>query len=146
MIHGLNNRFLYAVTQLQCICKKGSDIKQYAGTGFFVVKDEQPYLITNRHVADPGYKDPSIEGYKLVEVVFHNRNYNRQTHKVDLEECHMVIWTSQRRMLNLFVKLSDQNQTCLGYGMAKKGRMKFNLSLSWDCTIIVILLAQEMHL
>ena len=95
MIHGLNNRFLYAVTQLQCIYKKGSDIKKYTGTGFFVVKDEQPYLITNRHVADPGYKDPSLEGYKLVEVVFHNRKYNEQTHKVDLEECHMVIWNLQ---------------------------------------------------
>lgn len=92
MLHGLNNTFLYAVTQLQCTCRNGKDIKKYTGTGFFVVKDSKPYLITNRHVAEPDYKNPMLEGYRLTEVVFHNRIFNEQTHKVDLEECHMVIW------------------------------------------------------
>jgi hypothetical protein len=46
-------------------------------------------------------------------------------------------WKSQRKILNLFVKPNDQNQTCMGYGMARKGRIKFNQSLSWACTIIV---------
>ena len=95
MLHGLTNQFLYAVTQLQCTCQKGSDIKRYTGTGFFIEKDKIPYLITNRHVAEPGYKDPSLEGYKLKEIVFHNRKYNEQTHKVDLEECHIVVWNLQ---------------------------------------------------
>lgn len=92
MIHGLNNQFLYAVTQLQCTCQKGIDIKCYSGTGFFIAKDDVPYLITNRHVAVPGYKDPSLEGYKLKEIVFHNRIYNKNTNKVDLEECHLANW------------------------------------------------------
>lgn len=95
MIHGLNNTFLYAVTQLQCTCRKDSDTKVYSGTGFFVVKDNEPYLITNRHVAEPNYKNPSLDGYKLVEVVFHNRKFNEQTQKVDLEECRMINWNLQ---------------------------------------------------
>ena len=48
-------------------------------------------------------------------------------------------WKSQRKILNLFVKPDDQSQTRLDYGMARKGRMIFNQSSSWDCTIIVIL-------
>jgi hypothetical protein len=55
-------------------------------------------------------------------------------------------WRSQRKILNLFVKPDDQSQTCLGYGMARKGRMIFNQSLSWDCTTIVILLVHQVHL
>ena len=55
-------------------------------------------------------------------------------------------WKSQRRILNLFVKPNDQSQTRLDYGMARKGRIKFNLSLSWDCTIIVTLLVRQVHL
>ena len=55
-------------------------------------------------------------------------------------------WKSQRKILNLFVKPNDQSQTRLDYGMARKGRIKFNQSLSWDCTIIVILLVLQVHL
>ena len=55
-------------------------------------------------------------------------------------------WKSQRKILNLFVKPNDQSQTRLDYGMARKGRMKFNQSLSWDCTIIVTLLVHLVHL
>lgn len=95
MMHGLNNAVLYAVTQLHCICKNGIDVKRYSGTGFFIVKDNELYLITNRHVAEPGYKDASLKGYILDEIVFHNRRFNEQTHKVDLEECHMVSWNLQ---------------------------------------------------
>ena len=51
-------------------------------------------------------------------------------------------WKLQRRILNLFVKPDDQSQTCLNYCMAGKGRMKFNQSISWDCTIIVIWLVR----
>ena len=72
MIHGLTNNFLYAVTQLRCVCRRGSDLKEYSGTGFFIVKDGSPYLITNRHVAEPGYKDASLDGYMLTMIVFHN--------------------------------------------------------------------------
>ena len=54
-------------------------------------------------------------------------------------------WKSQRKILNLFVKPNDQSQTRLDYGMARKGRIKFNQSLSWDYTIIVILLVRQVH-
>ena len=46
---------------------------------------------------------------------------------------------TKRKIGNVFDKPNDQSQTCLSYGMARKGRMKFNQSLSWDCTIIVTL-------
>ena len=55
-------------------------------------------------------------------------------------------WKSQRKILNLFVKPNDQSQTRLDYGMARKGRIKFNQSLSWDCTIVVTLLVRQVHL
>ena len=40
----------------------------------------------------------------------------------------------------------DQSQTRLDYGMARKGRIKFNQSLSWDYIIIVTLLVHQVHL
>lgn len=51
-----------------------------------------------------------------------------------------------KEILNLFVKPNGQSQTRLGYGMARKSRMRFNPSLSWDCTIIMTLLVHQMHL
>lgn len=45
-----------------------------------------------------------------------------------------------------FLKLDAQRQTCLGYGMARKCRMKCNQSLSWACIIIVTLLFRQVHL
>lgn len=92
MIHGLGNEYLYAVTRLQCICRKGSEVRTYFGTGFFIDKEHKPYLITNRHVAEPSYNDASYEGCVLESIILHNRKYNSDTHKVDLEECKIVEW------------------------------------------------------
>ena len=49
-------------------------------------------------------------------------------------------------IVEFFVKPDEQSQTRLSYGMARKGRMKTNQSLSWDCTIIVTLLVRQVHL
>lgn len=65
MIHGITNQFLYAVTYLQCTCTNGKERKAYAGTGFFIGKGDDAFLITNRHVAEPSYGDKECEGYKL---------------------------------------------------------------------------------
>ena len=44
--------------------------------------------------------------------------------------------------MNVFDKPNDQSQTCLNYGMARKGRMKFNNGfaiIQYACAVCLIL-------
>lgn len=69
MIHGLNNSFLYSAKKVLAKWSNGTNVVQMRGTGFFVIKDENSFFITNRHVVEPGYSDPKYMGYTVQEFV-----------------------------------------------------------------------------
>ena len=83
MAHGISNDFLYAVTHLRVIFAKGINEVALEGTGFFVKKDSDVYLITNRHVIDLEYKDAGnrYSGYQLRNITFDARKFDRQNGK-----------------------------------------------------------------
>ena len=63
MIHGLNNRMLYSAKKLS-VTLDNSIITR--GTGFFVEKGNDLFLITNRHVVDPWRGNLSMQmGYPV---------------------------------------------------------------------------------
>lgn len=69
MLHGLKNSFLYSAKKLNALCKKGNESINSQGTGFFIITaDKQSFLITNRHVIDPGYSAPQYKGFVLEEL------------------------------------------------------------------------------
>ncbi len=80
MVFGINNNFLYAVTHLRVVFAKGINEVAFEGTGFFVKKDKELYLITNRHVIDLEYKDAGnrYSGYKLRTISFDARRFDEQ--------------------------------------------------------------------
>ena len=77
MIHGLSNEFLYSAKRIVTHWSINQKNISLIGTGFFISKDSNIYLITNRHVIEltyshPEYKDAVlkqflIEGYECVE-------------------------------------------------------------------------------
>ena len=54
MMHGLNNTYLYAAKKIVAKWSDGNSQVELRGTGFFVQKDSDFFLITNRHVVEPG--------------------------------------------------------------------------------------------
>ncbi len=69
MLHGINNRFLYAAILIECDFR--DDIgkeKRITGTAFFVVVADQIYLVTNRHVMDLGFTSEKYRKFSLVRV------------------------------------------------------------------------------
>ena len=57
MHHGLNNIYIYAVTKIEIVITNETDKITIGGTGFFIKKDDNLYLITNRHVVQPEWKE-----------------------------------------------------------------------------------------
>jgi hypothetical protein len=77
MIHGINNNYLYAVSKIIVNCKKeGDEDIESSGTGFFVVKENEPYFITNRHVLNIEIQDIKYKGYQPVEMSIDKRHYD----------------------------------------------------------------------
>lgn len=66
MIHGLNNRMLYSAKKLS-VTLDNSIITR--GTGFFVEKGNDLFLITNRHVVDPWRGNEKLKGHKITEFL-----------------------------------------------------------------------------
>ena len=85
MHHGLNNIYIYAVTKIEIVITNETDKITIGGTGFFIKKDDNLYLITNRHVVQPEWKEEKYKGYKLVQISFDRREYNVATKSVDVE-------------------------------------------------------------
>lgn len=83
MIHGINNDFLYAVTHLRVQFAKGINKKVFEGSGFFIKKEQNIYLITNRHVVDLEYKDSENKycSYHIDEVFFDARRFDKTNNK-----------------------------------------------------------------
>ena len=49
------------------------------GTGFFIKRNEEVFLLTNRHMVDITYSDPKLVGYKIVSFVVDNRKNDEKT-------------------------------------------------------------------
>ena len=55
MLHGINNTFLYSAKKIVAVWVHETDAVELRGTGFFIDKDSELILVTNRHVVEPGY-------------------------------------------------------------------------------------------
>lgn len=62
MIHGLSNAFLYSAKRVITIWDTPKGTIESSGTGFFVQKNDDLFLITNRHVAELEYAHPEYTG------------------------------------------------------------------------------------
>lgn len=95
-MHGLDNSILYAVNKLTLYwtAPAGSGEKDYSrqGTGFFIVKDGNIYLITNKHVVKP-IISKSGEKYKLKAFTVDIRKYDYNTNTVKVEEIQFQKWS-----------------------------------------------------
>lgn len=89
MHHGLNNTYIYAVSKITLVISNGTDNVSIQGTGFFIVKENELFLITNRHVVQPDWKEPKYQGYKLLSITFDRRDYNETTKNVEVETIEM---------------------------------------------------------
>lgn len=82
MHHGIKNDYMYAVTQLTVTFTNGDPNGDVTinGTGFFVLKDQEAYLITNRHMIDLAYNEEhkkKYPGYVLKKVCFDVRHFDK---------------------------------------------------------------------
>lgn len=85
MNHGLNNTYLYAVSKICLVFSNEVTTVSIQGTGFFIIKGKNLYLITNRHLVQPDWKDPQYQGYKLQSISFDRRSYNEITKTVEVD-------------------------------------------------------------
>lgn len=69
MMHGLNNKYLYTAKKIVAKWSDGNSQVELRGTGFFIRKDSDFFLITNRHVVEPGYSDAKYKGFKVVDFI-----------------------------------------------------------------------------
>jgi len=87
MIHGLDNSYLYKVCKLTVQLSDGTNSIQSQGTGFFVAKEGMAYLVTNRHVIEPGYSDSQYAAYQIKEILFEHNVFDHNTKKAINETC-----------------------------------------------------------
>ena len=92
MIHGINNDYLYAVTKLVVVLSDNSgNTITSSGTGFWIQKEDSVYLITNRHIVQPGFSKPQYASYStIISIKFDCREYNSATKSVDVADYTMV--------------------------------------------------------
>ena len=93
MIHGLSNAYLYMAKHVITIWETPEGTIQNTGTGFFVQKDDDLFLITNRHVAELTYSHPEYadavlkecycEGYESISKDFTPSTYT----SIKIENC-----------------------------------------------------------
>lgn len=90
-MHGLNNSFLYSAKKIIAHWGDNGNIIEIRGTGFFIEKDGVIFLVTNRHVVDPGYSDARWLGYHIVGMriesysSFDENNFPIEKHIGDIE-------------------------------------------------------------
>lgn len=91
MIHGLNNAFLYAAKKITVKISNGKEICELMGTGFFVSKDNDLILVTNRHMVDPEYYSPKFKGYKIQDFQIESFQANDVNgYPKDLTSVHVI--------------------------------------------------------
>lgn len=67
MIHGLSNSFLYTAKHIVTHWEFNGTTITWCGTGFFIGKANDIYLITNRHVVELPYSHPEYTGATLID-------------------------------------------------------------------------------
>lgn len=75
MIHGINNTFLYSAKKITATWSNGSKTVMLRGTGFFIDKDSELILVTNRHVIEPGYSDIKYRDYQVSSIKFESIDF-----------------------------------------------------------------------
>lgn len=70
MLHGINNTFLYSAKKIVAVWVHETDAVELRGTGFFIDKDSELILVTNRHVVEPGYSDAKYKEYQVKSIRF----------------------------------------------------------------------------
>lgn len=76
MGHGITNQFLYTVTNIQVTFESEGETLISSGTGFFIKKGEEIFLITNRHVVDLNYDKKDPNPYKIKAINIDARSIN----------------------------------------------------------------------
>ena len=89
MHHGLDNSYIYAVSKITLVVSNGVSNGSIQGTGFFVLKGKELYLITNRHVLEPWWKDSQYNGYSIQSIMFDCRDFDETAKTVDIETLEM---------------------------------------------------------
>ena len=67
MMHGLNNTYLYAAKKIVAKWTNGNELIDITGTGFIILKNDNCYLITNRHIVEPAYLNVKYSDYKVID-------------------------------------------------------------------------------
>lgn len=75
MIHGINNTFLYSAKKITVTWSNGTETVVLRGTGFFINKDSELILVTNRHVVEPGYSNNKYRDYRVNSIKFESLNF-----------------------------------------------------------------------
>lgn len=119
MIHGLTNLYLYAATKLKVsfVSKDKNRVCILNGTGFFVTKGKNMYLITNRHMIDITYDEKrrnDYDGYSLAMIEFDTRVFVEGENKVLSKEYIMHSFKYK------FAQDKEDDIACL-YGILVKG-------------------------
>ena len=86
--HGMSNALIYAVSKIRVIFDNGNpaECMENNGTGFFILREDKEYFITNRHVLDPEKTEGIAgKGYKMQTIYIDLRNYDEAT-KTPLSE------------------------------------------------------------
>jgi hypothetical protein len=110
MSEGLPIVFLYAAYKLQVTFEDlGTADKIYHGTCFFVYVDNFPYLVTNRHVIDPSYKEPKYKNLKMKDLLIEGYFTDELWHQVRVNNC--TFFTPEKWDEDLVVAILLGNQT-----------------------------------
>lgn len=122
-MHGLNNNFLYSAKKVIAHWSDGVQTVELRGTGFFIVKNEEIFLITNRHVVQPGYSDPRLAGFKIESFKiegysdFNENGMPTKKHVADVENFNEFVFSKNPHndiacLKNAHLKNGDMNITC----------------------------------
>lgn len=76
MAHGITNQFLYSVTNIKVTFECEGKLYISSGTGFFVSKEKEIFLITNRHVVDFNYGEKDSKPFKIQGISIDTRSIN----------------------------------------------------------------------
>ena len=133
--HGIDNSFLYAVSQIKVLFSNGKpdETMQCDGTGFFIKKGKKEFFITNRHVLDPERsEDMAGKGYSITQIVLDHRNYDLTANKPLSEErvvkqCHWFFAENDFDDIACIINIEYYNES-----VVRKVNIDFNMLATSD--------------
>ena len=112
MIHGLDNRFLYAAYRLSSTFADaaGNNIT-CTGTGFWVkTGDDKLVLVTNRHILDIEFANPKYAGFTLQKLHVSGKSKDPSSGLPDIDqECLVILDKGRIR----YSKIHENDVACL---------------------------------